>query len=815
MRPRNFFKMTLLVLLGILAAIPIIRACAPEGPSLAFTWEKHPDLPLNDFAAGKLGILQPSYARTYLVVSYRYLTGSPLTRAERDGVLSLWEDRLRGGVLLPRPPRVAEATEEKAPRGWMETRAKYTREAAPEPKRFRWDNDFYRPVISDSAMEVASATLLDRANRWKPEWVQDWIRAQDRVFSASADARMAPEPVPAGRDRLFSQDRAYQVASANFYSGDFKAAREGFLAIGQDASSPWRRLAAYLVGRCWLREGTDASNGEEASRCFKEAHRTFDELKTRGLPSRPSCAAPEPIPEAGLLESVEAGAYQALAKGAPEAAGGVLVSGLLGRVPCPDYGDALGRYSNLLDANITGESAWGDDRDKPRSIRPGLLENDLTEWIYRFRDTGPKAYATALARWTRKRSLPWLLMALANGEPSSKGIDDVLEAGAKVKGDDPGYETIAFHRARILAAGGRTPEAKALIAEFLDRPGGPATPSSLNLWRALRMPMAESSTAFLADALRIPAGSYGLGGEDSLPGGSLTTWNAGTQATHPDVRKMLKAVQAPPRFIQGDAARILNLRTPTEVILGLARNRALPGHLRREWSRAAWVRAVLLERWDLAAEATPDLIEVEPGMGTALAGFVQAPKEEKERLALMALLTHPGLRWMVYQGINRRTFTEPGAKPIPLHQRDTYLAASWWPGPKWNKGEGQTDKVGESYVWGSYFYYPQPHAMEVPLFNLAGNRVPSLPWLTPAQQDQGEAEGKALLALAEGPDWLNERTLAWARKEPADPRIPEALHYAVVAEKVGGAKGLGKTSFRLLHGKYRSSPWAGKTPIHY
>ncbi len=812
MRPRNLLTAAPLVLAGVLAAIPIIRACAPEGPTLAFTWERHPDLPLNDFAAGKLGVLQPTYARSYLVVAYRHLTGAPLTRAERAGALALWEARLQGGAQLPHAPKAA-APEDRALRDWTATRARFTKAPQPEPSRFQWNATFYRPVVSDNALEVASDTLQDRARRWKPAWVQEWIRTQDKVFSTNGSARMAPDPVPAGRDALFLKDRAYQVASAHFYAGDFQAARDAFQAIRDDASSPWRRLAAYLVGRCWLREGAVAPPGERATVCFKEAHRTFEELTRRGLPPRPACEAPEPLPETELLAAIEVAAFQSWAKGAPAEAGAALASGLLGRTPCRDYGDALGRYSNLLDAQIAGENTWGDDRARPRSITPGLLGNDLTEWVYRFRDTGPKAYAAAFDRWTRTRSLPWLVMALANGEPSSRGIDEVLEAGAQVKGDHPGHETIAFHRARILAASGRAAEARELMNAFLDRPGA-ATPSSLNLWRALRMPLAATPAAFLADALRVPAGSYGLGGEVSRAHRSLTTWDAGTQATHPDVRALLKVVQPPPRFIQGDAARILNLATPADVLLGLARNPALPDHLRREWRRAAWVRAVLLEQWDLAAEATPDLVEGEPGLGSALAGFAQAPRDEKERLALMALLSHPGLRWRVYQGINRRTFTEPGAKPIPLRHRDTYLAASWWPGPKGN-GRGQTDKVEESYIWGSYFYYPQPHAMEVPLFNLAGTRLPALPWLTPAQRDRGEAEGKALQALAEGPDWLNERTLAWARREPEDPRIPEALHYAVVAEKVGGEKRLGKICYRLLHGKYKASPWAGRTPIHY
>ena len=646
---RKRFKTVSLVLLGILAslaALPVIRACGPDGPSLAFSWENHPDLPLNDFAAGRLGILQPTYARTYLVVAYRYLTGAPLSRAERDGVLSLWNGRLQGGVQLPRPAKVQAADESRAPLAWTAARARFTRDPAPELNRFRWNDNAFLPVISDSALEVASATLLDRAGRWRPEWVAEWIKAQDQVFTAAGAAQFA-SGVPAGHDALFRQDRAYQVASARFYSGDFQAARAAFTAISPDPLNPWRRLAAYLVGRCWLMEGAAAAQGAQAS-CYREALQVFTALRTRGLPQRPAGGGPEPVPETDLLQAVQVAEFKAWTRADPAAAGARLVGQLLGRDACPDFGDALGRYSYLLDANIRGENGWAADREQPRSILPELVSEDLTEWLFSFRDTGPAAYAVAHDRWTRKRSLPWLLMALANGEPTSKGIDEVLAAAAQVSPANPGFETAAFHRARILAVQGKTAEAKALIAACLDQRGGQTTPSSRNLWRALRMPLAETSGAFLADALRIPAGSYGLGGEGAPEASSLATANAGIQATHPAVRKLLKAVPAPAQFIQGDAARILNLRTPTDVLLDLARNPLLPPQLRREWTRAAWVRAVLLERWDLAVAATPDLVALEPELAPVLAGFPQAPPAEREAIALMAFLTHPGFRWMVF-----------------------------------------------------------------------------------------------------------------------------------------------------------------------
>jgi len=50
-------------------------------------------------------------------------------------------------------------------------------------------------------------------------------------------------------------DRAYQIATAYFYRYDYARAAELYAAIGQDASSPWRKLA-IILHRMW-RDETD------------------------------------------------------------------------------------------------------------------------------------------------------------------------------------------------------------------------------------------------------------------------------------------------------------------------------------------------------------------------------------------------------------------------------------------------------------------------------------------------------------------------------------------------------------------------------
>src|SRR2546428_13213974 len=73
------------------------QACGPFFTDAIFVYSKHPDFPLEQFATGKLGVVEPSWARSYLVAAYRNLSGAALSRSEVTAIKGLWDERLNYG----------------------------------------------------------------------------------------------------------------------------------------------------------------------------------------------------------------------------------------------------------------------------------------------------------------------------------------------------------------------------------------------------------------------------------------------------------------------------------------------------------------------------------------------------------------------------------------------------------------------------------------------------------------------------------------------------------------------------------------------
>src|SRR5688572_22226510 len=69
-------------------------ACGPFTLEAIFVYTVHPAFPLQQFAAGRIGVVQPSYARSYLYVAYRHLSGSSFSTSEQKALVGLWSERL-------------------------------------------------------------------------------------------------------------------------------------------------------------------------------------------------------------------------------------------------------------------------------------------------------------------------------------------------------------------------------------------------------------------------------------------------------------------------------------------------------------------------------------------------------------------------------------------------------------------------------------------------------------------------------------------------------------------------------------------------
>src|ERR1700752_498993 len=226
----------LLVCLSITLAPRPALGCGPFFTDAIFVFEKHPELPLEQFARGRIGVLQTSYARSYLVAAYRSLIGEPLSADETKGLTSLWNDRLDLG---------SDWSYENWLNKWKEARAKVPGvSAAPEINVYR-DREKpheYEAFLNcqEDAFENAVTTLDERVKTFGADnaAVRDWLSAQDTVFNNCGKGQEVPPP--ASQDNaLLRADRAYQIAAANFYATKFDDAAKGFDAIARDASSPW------------------------------------------------------------------------------------------------------------------------------------------------------------------------------------------------------------------------------------------------------------------------------------------------------------------------------------------------------------------------------------------------------------------------------------------------------------------------------------------------------------------------------------------------------------------------------------------------
>src|SRR5678815_2407134 len=90
---------TLTRLIGTLLLVALIcnttaLACGPFALEAIFVHTVHPGYPLENFARGNIGVVQPTYARSYLYVAYRYLNGTSFTESEQKTLTEFWKDRL-------------------------------------------------------------------------------------------------------------------------------------------------------------------------------------------------------------------------------------------------------------------------------------------------------------------------------------------------------------------------------------------------------------------------------------------------------------------------------------------------------------------------------------------------------------------------------------------------------------------------------------------------------------------------------------------------------------------------------------------------
>src|SRR6185295_12956128 len=254
---------------------PLSLACGPFTMSAVFAFTIHPEYPLENFARGELGVVRPSYARSYLYVAYRYFAGASFTATEQHALVELWSDRLN---LRWDPSDGGEIT------AWLSARKKVLTGAEPkiDAYRNREKPNEYESYLNCpmDAFDSATKTLEARMKLLGADSpaLQQWVEAQDHVFANCSEGQYIPAALPADADAQLRADRDYQIAAANFYAGNFDLARTQFGAIAA-SQSPWRSVAAYLIARTLLRKASLGPDETKKS-TLAEAEAQFNKILT-------------------------------------------------------------------------------------------------------------------------------------------------------------------------------------------------------------------------------------------------------------------------------------------------------------------------------------------------------------------------------------------------------------------------------------------------------------------------------------------------------------------------------------------------------
>lgn len=423
-----------------------------------------------------------------------------------------------------------------------------------------------------------------------------------------------------------------------------------------------------------------------------------------------------------------------------------------------------------------------------------LRANDLSDWILTMQTPDPSAYGHAYARWRETRSRAWMLAALVKADKSSLGLAQLMRAADNVSRDEAAFQSVAYNVVRLKAASGRQDEARKLLDQILLPPASILPLSARNLFIEQRMSLAVDLKEFLKSAPRKPIAFYldgELGTMSDLAEAAKSYWDAQNYTeTKEEYDRQIDEnykdlLPWDDRFtFDQKTADIFNWHFPLQLLVEAARDQDIPDYLRRNLILAAWTRAILLNKDDVALNIGPEVLKAAPELSVVLKPYLTArTPRARHNAALYVLLKFPNLSPYVPGDIPEWSTTE---------QSDYYLETGWW------CPQSDTD------------YDEQ--ANEVP-------KVVAKPgFLTAEQLETARRERLALRALGDAKSYLGKQVLEWAKTSPGDRRVPEALFIAVKANQSYkyGCSGWDfdeetrNAADAILRERYERSPWTAK-----
>jgi tetratricopeptide (TPR) repeat protein len=609
-----------LVLIAGLFAVAHATASGDYGPSFTrYKAYSAPDIAIERFQEGKLGVLQPGMQRVYLYTAWRAMILGARVKSSPG---------LDGGL--------GRADGSAFGYGWgagdVET-----------PSKDEWlretrmaESNFGACPIPSNNLALVTIKAINKRKDATPARVKAWVDAQELVSIACKAAEngryrdaaiqlevAAPPPLDNNEPAYWRQLRGYQRAATQFHAEHYAEASAQFSQIGASADHPMRDLGRYLALRSEVRLAV--KQGQKADETQRQLAYSALEQRGRAILADASLA---PLHEAtrATLRSVRVqltplGAISDLGKYLADAAAD------------PFIDDRLGDWAYAM--------RLADERPDFRVARIKAIRSqyEFIDWIENLRNC---AYPVgedktcrvparhALDRWQRTKSRPWLAASMMMSETLNPALE---KAATAVEPGAPEYLTVRYHLARLYRLAGRTDEARAVsdAALALDMSDG-----SRNLLREERFAVATSVSDATAYMLRVDVDSS-------------------------------RASDKPVQGFNDDVLNwLINGLSAADMVV-LARQPVLDAAIRARIASGAWMRADLLGKHDIAKQALDVLEPLAPLLQSEIANYrrAQSPADRRHLMLLTALRF----------GLSPK-MTESSA-PIEAIDKNNVVASNW------------------------------------------------------------------------------------------------------------------------------------------
>jgi len=756
---------------GMLASLVLLSAapspssaCGPFFQSAVFDFEMHPSLPLSAYAAGRLGVVRPSFARSYQVVAYRYLTGKPLAREEQEGAMNLWRERLNDLFWTDDPTGGKPV--------WNRERAKVVDNKA-EIDSWGQTEDWTSYInYTGNSFEHAAETLKGLITRYgaKSKEVVEWVEAQDRVFGIKVDGKVVmPEPLAAGAPEDLRRERDYQIAAGLFYGRKFDEALAAFDKIAADKNSPHASIAPYLSARCLVRKATLGPK-EKMKEVLKEARGRLGKIVAdQSLSAYKGCSE-------RLMSYIDL-------RLDPDTAFGSIAARITGGAEPGRFGQDLNDLTWIWD-NQDIELENDEKKPEEKATPEWIARHDLGEWMVKFGRASKKDLPAVIARYRQSNSLPWLICALslAADNPTLVAEPDrtaLVDAASRLEPGSPGYLSATYYMCKLLIASGHPEQARPKVVSVLaSRESLP--PTVVNLYKNLDLMMAKSLKDFVGLIPRRLAGYDYASLLFEIPSWFFSDEKKDASAGDKEEIK-------PPTdiLVEPLTASVLNRTVPLSVLVSIASSPTLPSSMKTDFVQNCFVRALILDRDAEAVKLSLELEKLIPGLKQSLTTYrTQKTAAKRKFEGLLICLRNPGLRPFVTAGLLRDS---------KIGEMDSYRD-NWWGTDEPSRGVLSTGSREDA-------------------LKVAGS------FLSEAQIKEAEAERQRIFGMGPAPNYLANQILTFARANSAEPEVPEALHLAVKSTRYGATDdkttGYSKACFQYLHKTFPKSDWTKKTPYYF